>query len=340
MKVEWFRVILALFSIVSVGIAGLSKQELIHLQAKQGNKVIRVDSENYSNLLSGKKDYHLVLLLTSDSPQINCVLCNEFKPEFELVGSSWIKDHPQGLTEQELQQESEIPVKDVFFLLAEFMESKPLFQALKLNNIPKVYYFPPTNNTGANKYLEEFTDYVFMQGSHSQLLANWLSSKTGLQFNIYMPPDYSKIGKIAATTFFSVIIIVKFFNYFVKFLSSKLFWCSLSIISVLLLTTGYMFNEIRGVPYVNDHGDGRVDYFLPGQQQQYGVETNILSFVYGFLSLLVILLVKKVPQIKNSSVNLLAIVILSSLIFGFYSVLLSIFGLKGMGYPYKFINIF
>lgn len=307
--------------VLATAMAALTRQELHQLQVKNNNKVISVTSDNYQQLLTGEKDYHIVLLLSSDSPQINCVLCKEIRPAFELVGDSHIKDHPSD--------------SSVFFLKAEFMESKELFRILLLNNIPKIYIYPPSTTS-----VQEFTEYAFMQGSHSQLLASYLASETGDVFNIYIPTDYFQIAKIGVTTFIIAILIAKFHKKILSFTKSRILWAGISILSVLLLTTGYMFNQIRNTPYINENSSGKISYFLPGQQQQLGVETNIVSFVYGFLSLLVIVLIKKAPELKNNSVNLFAVALVSVLILVFYSALLCIFGLKGMGYPYKLIRFF
>jgi oligosaccharyltransferase complex subunit gamma len=339
MKV-WVHTVLAVLGFITCVLGGLSKQELLELQKQSGNKVIEVTEDNFEVLLNGKRDYHMFLFLSSNSAQINCALCKEFKPEYDLVGNSWIIDHPYGLTEKELNQEAPIAPKDIFFLSAEFMKSKKLFQVFQLNNIPKVYYFPPTSHPGPNNFLSEFVDYQFYQGVHSELLKSWITELTGHKINLHIPVDYSSIVKIAVLTFLVFVVGYKFASNIVRFFISKTLWTGVSVISVLLLTTGYMFNQIRSTPYLREFENGQIQYFAPGQQNQWGVETQILSFLYGILALLVILLVKKVSQIKNDSVQLIAVCVVSLLIFVFYSSLLSIFGLKGTGYPYRFIHAF
>ena len=332
--------VLAVLGFITCVIGGLTKQELVELQKQSGNNVIEVTEDNFEVLLNGKRDYHMFLLMSSNSAQINCALCKEFKPEYDLVGNSWAIDHPYGLTEKELQQEAEIAPKDVFFLSAEFMKSRKLFQVFQLNNIPKVYYLPPSSHPGPNNFLSELVEYQFYQGVHSELLKSWVTELTGHKFNLHIPVDYVSIARTAGVTFLVFFFGFKFSSKIVKFFISKTLWTGLSVISVLLLTTGYMFNQIRSTPYLREYENGQIQYFAPGQQNQWGIETQIMSFVYGFLGLLVVLLVKKVPQIKNDSVQLIAVCVVSLLMFVFYSILLSIFGLKGTGYPYRFINIF
>ena len=74
---------------------------------KQQAKLIPLNDQNFETILNGKRDYHIVALLTSESPNINCVLCREIGPELSIIANSWFKDHPNGLTEQELMVEDE-----------------------------------------------------------------------------------------------------------------------------------------------------------------------------------------------------------------------------------------
>lgn len=324
---------------------GLTNEELLSIAKHNKRKLIPLNDQNYESILNGKRDYHIVALLTSESPNINCVLCREIGPELEIIAKSWFKDHPNGLTEQEAIVEDEDgeeqpPLKNIYFFKAEFLESKKLFSILKLQNIPKLFYFPPTEALGPNNYLAERVEYQFFQGDHKDLMKNWFSTLTNHHFNLYIPVNKTKLVLNAVGAFVFVILAKVFSKQIKSFFTSKLIWCAGSLIAVLLFTTGYMFNRIRGVPYVNEHRDGRVEYFAPGQQVQFGIETQIMSFVYGLLSILVIVLIKRVPEVKTSSVNLVLVVIISTFIFIMFSLLLSIFGGKAHGFPYRFIHIF
>jgi oligosaccharyltransferase complex subunit gamma len=54
-------------------------------------------------------------------------------------------------------------------------------------------------------------------------------------------------------------------------------WAAISLISVLLFTSGYMFNQIRKVPYVAGDGKGGISYFAGGFSNQFGAETQIVA---------------------------------------------------------------
>ena len=57
---------------------------------------------------------------------------------------------------------------------------------------------------------------------------------------------------------------------------------AISLILILLFTSGHMFNHIRKVPYVAGDGRGGVSYFAGGFSNQYGLETQIVSAMCKF----------------------------------------------------------
>jgi len=65
--------------------------------------------------------------------------------------------------------------------------------------------------------------------------------------------------------------------YVLPIIQSRNVWAAISLISILLFTSGHMFNRIRGVPYVASDGRGGISYFAAGFQSQYGMETQIVA---------------------------------------------------------------
>ena len=343
--------LLVLAFICTIVHCGLTNDQLLKTVQNSKHKLLTLNDENYETILNGPRDYHIVALLTSNSPQINCVLCHQIAPELEIVADSWVKDHPKGIKLEEKEEEGEegtskdnkdkrVQAKNIYFFKAEFAESKKLFALFELNTIPKIFHFKPTKALGPKNFLREREEYQFFQGDHKTLMLNWVQDVTGQKLNLHIPIDNTKLIIHALIGFVSMFLLKRYRKYVGKALTSKLSWCIVSLIAVLLFITGYMFNQIRGTPYVLEHQDGRTDYFAPGQQTQFGIETQIMSFVYGILSILVIILVKRAPEIKNDSVALILVSVVSLLIFVLFSLLLSIFGLKGMGFPYRFIRFF
>lgn len=67
--------------------------------------------------------------------------------------------------------------------------------------------------------------------------------------------------------------------YVLPILQNRNIWASISLIAILLFTSGHMFNHIRKVPYVTGDGRGGVSYFVAGFQTQLGLETQIIAAI-------------------------------------------------------------
>jgi oligosaccharyltransferase complex subunit gamma len=73
--------------------------------------------------------------------------------------------------------------------------------------------------------------------------------------------------------------------YVLPVIQNRTVWAAITLISILLFTSGHMFNHIRNVPYVAGDGRGGISYFANGFQNQYGLETQIVATMCKFLSL-------------------------------------------------------
>jgi oligosaccharyltransferase complex subunit gamma len=87
-------------------------------------------------------------------------------------------------------------------------------------------------------------------------------------------------------------------------IQNRNFWAAISLISILLFTSGHMFNHIRKVPYVAGDGRGGISYFAGGFQNQFGLETQIvaamcMSPLYPLPPYLLVILHQQQP--RNSS---------------------------------------
>ena len=91
------------------------------------------------------------------------------------------------------------------------------------------------------------------------------------------PINYLKItllttAALGALTFFTVMA-----PYILPIIQNRNGWAAISLIAILLFTSGHMFNHIRKVPYVVADGKGGLSYFAGGFQNQFGLETQIVA---------------------------------------------------------------
>ena len=107
----------------------------------------------------------------------------------------------------------------------------------------------------------------------------WLSRQLP---NVPHPPlvrpiNYFKIALVMT----SVLGLISFSTiaapYVWPFVQNRNLWAAISLISILLFTSGHMFNHIRSVPYAAPDGKGGLHYFASGFQNQFGLETQIVA---------------------------------------------------------------
>lgn len=70
--------------------------------------------------------------------------------------------------------------------------------------------------------------------------------------------------------------------YVLPVIQNRNIWAAMSLIAILLFTSGHMFNQIRKIPYVVANGRGGVTYFAAGFQNQLGVETQVVAGLCRF----------------------------------------------------------
>lgn len=96
------------------------------------------------------------------------------------------------------------------------------------------------------------------------------------------PINYFKI----AVTITAVLGVVTFFAvaapYILPIIQNRNLWAAISLIAVLLFTSGHMYNHIRKVPYVSGDGRGKVVYFAGGFQNQFGLESQVVAAMCKF----------------------------------------------------------
>lgn len=170
------------------------------------------------------------------------------------------------------------------------------------------------------------------------------------------PINYVRIASAITLLLGAITLFTVTAPYVVPIIQNRNIWAAISLITILLFTSGHMFNHIRKVPYVAGDGKGGISYFAGGFQNQFGMETQIVavlckylslltrddhilvhlsdSYTDGILSFAVIALALRVPRIADAKTQQVAVIVWGAVLFGVYSFLLSIFRVKNGGYPF------
>lgn len=111
----------------------------------------------------------------------------------------------------------------------------------------------------------------------AEAFAHWISSHSSHEPKVVRPFDYTKLATSVGAVLAGATILTLSFNTLKPALYSRNLWSAISLILILLFTSGHMFNHIRRVPYVANDGKGGIAYVAGGFSNQYGLETQVVA---------------------------------------------------------------
>ncbi|KAI7897851.1 uncharacterized protein BX663DRAFT_481186 [Cokeromyces recurvatus] len=312
--------ILTFVLFISITLAKLDpkKEKLISL-AESGNGIVNLNSNTYDRFTEGKRDYGLVVLLTALDSQFNCVPCREFDPEFALVAKGFQKNKNSN---------------NLFFGHLDFKDGQAIFQKLKIMSAPNVFYFPP-QKAGERK---EYVKYdLGRSGFSAENFAQFLSQESGLRVTVSRPVNYFKLVTKIFLAIGAAAALKLMYRHFTFIICHRNTWAAISILVILVMTSGYMWNKIRSPPYLMPGRNGEINYIASGFSSQFGVEPQIVASIYGILAFSMVALIKSVPQIEDQKIQRISAYIWMACFIFIFSALFALFRVKNGGYPFKLL---
>ncbi|KAK7951639.1 uncharacterized protein PG986_007367 [Apiospora aurea] len=279
---------------------------------------VKLADSSYKKLTASPRDYSVTVLLTAMDARFGCQLCREFQPEWDLLAKSWLKGDKNA--------ESRI-----IFSTLDFSDGRDTFISLSLQTAPVLLFFPPP------LALTLFLVLKVLFDTTSQTVHAWLSRHLPDRPHppVKRPVNYVAWAVGVVSTLGIAGALAKAGPYILPVVQNRNAWAAISLIGILMFTSGHMFNQIRKVPYVAGDGRGGISYFSAGFQNQLGMETQIIAFIYGLLSFSAIALIMKVPRVADAKKQQVWVLLWSAILFLLYSFLLSIFRIKNGGYPFS-----
>ncbi|KKZ61824.1 hypothetical protein EMCG_03680 [[Emmonsia] crescens] len=289
--------------------------------AKSSTPIV-LDDSTYNDLTSRPRDYHVAVILTAGDARYGCQLCREIEPEWDLLARSWTKG---------VQQDT----PRLLFGTLDFSQGKNTFQKLMLQTAPVLMFFPPTVGSGAKADASPIR-YDFNAPLSADQISNWLNRylPDGHKPPVVRPVNYGRIITITTLLLGAVTLFTVSSRFILPIIQNRNLWAAVSLIAILLFTSGHMFNHIRKVPYVAGDGKGGISYFASGFSTQFGLETQIVAAMYAILSFATIVLAMKTPRIADPKSQQVSVIVWGGVVFVMYSFLLSVFRTKNSGYPF------
>jgi len=293
------------------------------LAASSPDGVIKLDSKTFDAITTGYREWSVVVQLTALGSEFKCAPCKQFDPNFRAVSKAWRK----------------VPAKERdthFFASLDFQDGRDIFQRLGLNSAPFVNFYPA--KLGSRAPASGKTDpwsYDFNSNAFDALtLAEQLSPSTPVPIPFKEPLNYPLIVSGAVTFLFTLLAARFFWMFFSSIFMSRWTWGFITIVTSLVMCSGFMFVRIRNMPLMVNSKNG---WIANGFQTQYGMETNVISVLYGALAFSFIALTLLVPKIPTAGRQRAGVYLWTTALMVLYSLLVTFFRLKNPGYPFGLI---
>nr|SVE74789.1 EOG090X09EZ [Daphnia carinata] len=291
-------------------------QQIMDMSSKR--TVIKLNANRYRELVrTSPRNYSVVVMFTALSPKRQCAICKHALDEYTIVANSF--RYQQMFTNQ------------LFFALVDFDEAQDVFQQLKLNTAPVIMHFPA-------KGKPKKTDTMDIQrvGFAAEAVARWVGEQTEIQIRVLRPPNYSAtIALVALFTVIGGLLYLRRNN--LEFLYNKTMWAVMSLFFVFTMTSGQMWNHIRGPPFVHRTNAGNIAYVHGSSQGQFVLETYIVMGITAVTVLGMILIIEAASGKGDIRKRRIMSIVGLGLMAFFFSLVLSIFRSKAGGYPYSFL---
>ncbi|EIM90055.1 oligosaccharyl transferase subunit OST3/OST6 family [Stereum hirsutum FP-91666 SS1] len=313
--------LLPLLSLLAVPLSVLAAKQSPHdtlvKLAAANNGVIRLNAEVFDLLTTPTRDWTSSIQFTALDKKRRCAPCKEFDPAFASVAKAWT-NAPQAERDNH------------FFATIDFDEGPTVFQKLGLQSAPVVWNYPATEGPrrpGNGKSTP--TAYDFSNGFGAEQLAHQLSAHTPVPI-----PYRAPINWAAWVTFGSSLLAFALtIRFFAPILRSRWTWAIFTVSVVLIMTSGYMFTQIRGMPMTAANGQ----WIAGGFQSQYGQEVYVVSALYGLLSIAFLMLILVTPLQTDPTRQKVQFYLWTIVIWILFSVLVSFFKMKNRGYPFRIL---
>lgn len=284
--------------------------------------VIKLNGDKFSKFIGSQsvpRNYSFIVMMTAMAPHRSCMICRQANDEFMITASSF-RNSPH------------FDSKRLYFGSVDFDDGSDIFNSLGINSAPCFLYF---NDKGNFKSPDQLN--IQRLGFSADVLARWVAEKTGMAVKIVRPVSMSVpiMFGVFGLTIGAILYMVRSS---LTMIFNRNVWALSAVAIVLLMTSGQMWNHIRGAPLMQ-RGRNQDNYIHSSSSGQFIIETYIVMVLNAGIAIGMVLMTTALrnnerPDGKNK--KLLARVGLCLMVL-FFSLLLLIFRKKSYGYPYRLL---
>ncbi|KAL4659669.1 magnesium transporter protein 1 isoform X2 [Arapaima gigas] len=281
--------------------------------------VIRMNGEKFRRFVkTPPRNYSVVVMFTALQPHRQCGVCKQADEEYQILANSW--------------RYSSAFTSKIFFASVDFDEGSDVFHTLNMNSAPTFMHFPCKGKPKRGDTYE-----LQVRGFAAEQISRWIADRTDINIRVMRPPNYAgplMLGFLLAVV--GSLVYLRRNN--LEFLYNRNAWAFAALCFVLLMTSGQMWNHIRGPPYAHKNPNtGQVSYIHGSSQAQFVAETHIVLVFNSAVTLGMVLLHEAATSDMDVGKRKIMCVAGVGLVVLFFSWLLSVFRAKYHGYPYSFL---
>ncbi|KAJ7158302.1 hypothetical protein C8R43DRAFT_995376 [Mycena crocata] len=298
-------------------------QKLVALAAAGAGGLIQLDVASFDLLTAPDRDWSASIEFTALDAGLGCFPCKDLHPSWTAVSRAWT-------------QTPQVHRDNHFFATLDFNDaSEIVFQKLGLSSAPAILVYPPTNGpraTGKSRPL----GYDLSLGFEPEPLARYLSQHTPTPVPYTPPFDWLRWTTIGARLLILAVVsrfITPIIGSIIPILQSRWTWGVPTILTSLIMTSGYMYTRIRNSPPMGKNGN----WIAGGLQNQFGCEVWVVATLYGTLASAFVMLIMLVPYQTSARHQRFQIYFWSSVILLVYSILVVVLRVKHRGYPFRLL---
>jgi hypothetical protein len=253
--------------------------QLIELSSKRS--VIRFDGKKFHNYVKATpRNYSTVVMFTALQSHRQCGACRDANSEFEVLADSW--------------RFSEKFKGSLFFAMVDYDDGPDVFNSLHINTAPIFIHFPAK---GRQKSADSMP--LERMGFSADAIAKFVMDRTNIKIVVNRPPNYTLAAVVMILSGITITLLYWKRNS-LKVFYNKAAWATGIIAFIFTMTSGQMWNHIRGAQFVHkNQQNGEVVYVHPWSDSQLVVETYIV-FALNAAVVMGIILLNEASGIKSA----------------------------------------
>lgn len=321
----------------AVSVIAITYDEALKLSSKDG--LLHITEKNYQQVIKNE-NFALIVFLTAEDARVGCTLCSEFGPKYKAIARQYMENlkNPESKMYNPIDDPNDN--SRVIFAFSDFLNAKTYFEILKLTAVPRLYYYEP----GKGPKLDTFsTEFSFLAVENTDGYTRWVCQLVpGLEMNFLDAPTLAPKSMMVTSIIVFITVLAAIFKFrkaVVKIVQNKNVWQFASLVLIILFISGHMYNQIRNPDLYKTDKQGKIHYVAVGHNLQFRSETQAVTFLYGLLSAVLVLLIRLIPTINKPLTKLITSVACCVATLLLYSFIIEIYRIKSPTYPFHFWKV-